>query len=191
MTTIDANAATDSEVADALGIESEEETTEEVGQDEESEEQDEVGAELEKLRKENARLRRESAERRLREKRAAKANKASESGNDIEAAREAGREEARAEHGIELTEARIRAALTGVVPDERLDEFVEDLNISRYVGDDHKPDLEAIAALKDRQASLLGMRKTTKVSHGRQGGGASKKSNADQFADVFAGLLKS
>lgn len=175
----------DAEVAAALGVGDQEQ---EVEQDQESDQ-----VEFEDLPKtwqdEIRKLRRESAANRVKARQVkATESKAEGESTTVEAAREAGREEARAEHGIELATEAVRAALTGVIPDDDLDEFVDELNIARFVTDEHKPDRDAIASLKARQAKLTG-RKTSKVNHGRQGSGTTKKSNADQFADVLSGLL--
>jgi len=178
------SSAKDAEVASVLGLtepdEQEEQDEEEVSEDQESDE--EVRAELAELKRELARLRRENAAARIQQKQ--KPAAADSESTDVEAAREAGREEARAEHGIELATEAVRAALTGVIPDGDLDEFVDELNIARFVTDEHKPDRDAIASLKARQSKLLG-RKTTKVSHGRQGSGTAKKSNAEQFGELL------
>ena len=190
--TYSTTAAEDAAVTEGLGIGQQEdaaddETEDEVGQDQESEE---VGAEeLAELRREVAKLRREAAERRVREKQAKAKQPAEGSSTDIEAAREAGREEARAENGIELTTEAVRAALTGIIPDADLDEFVDELNISRFVTDEHKPDREAIAALKARQARLSGARKTARVNHGRSATTGGSKSVQQQFEDTFTKLL--
>ena len=195
MADTDADTSTDADVAAALGIDNAAEEQDQDGADQESEEQEVAFEDLpQKTQDEIRKLRRENAALRVKSRQAAKKTTTESDekvSTDVEAAREAGREEARAEHGIELTEARVRAALTGVIPDDRLDEFVEDLNISRYVGDDHKPDLDAIAALKDRQASLLGGSRKTRSSNGRASGGKTQKSNAEQFGDALrtAGLL--
>lgn len=185
--TIDADTSSDADIAAALGIE---EAEQEGSADQESEEQDEVGAEVKRLRIELATLRRENAERRVKDRqRQTQAKSEAEGSTDIAAAREAGREEARAENGIELTTEAVRAALTGIIPDDDLDEFVDELNISRFVTDDHRPDRDAIAGLKARQSKLVGARKTAKVNHGRSGNGQSSKSVQQQFEDTMAGLL--
>lgn len=185
-------AAEDAEVAAALGVGNPDVEEQDTEQDTEDQESTEV--EFEDLPKtwqdEIRKLRRENAANRVKAKQVkAAVNEADSKSTDVEAAREAGREEARAEHGIELATEAVRAALTGVIPEDDLDEFVDELNIARFVTDEHKPDRDAIASLKARQTKLTGVRKTSKVNHGRQGGGATKKSNADQFADVLQGLL--
>ena len=183
----------DAEVAAALGL-GEDVETEEVddGQEDTDQESEEVAFEdlPQKTQDEIRKLRRENAALRVKTREARKTAKTADSSSDVEAAREAGREEARAEHGVELATEAIRAALTGVISDEDLDEFVDELNIARFVTDEHKPDRDAIAALKARQARLTGAAKRkTSVQNGRQGSGAGKKSNADEFAGILTGLL--
>lgn len=181
---------TDAEVAAALGIGDEQDQQHEGNEDQESEEQDEVGAELKQLRIELATLRREAAERRVRDKAAAKASSTAPEATDVEAARRAGREEAQQEYGIRLASAEVRTALTGVVPEDKLSEIVEDLNLARYVGDDGEPDADAIQALREKYRSLLGARKpAAKVNHGRSGNGQTSRSVQQQFEDTMAGLL--
>ena len=185
-----ASEATDAEVAAALGVgDAEEQDQQDEGSEDQESEEQEVGAELAELRKELAKLRREAAERRVRD-RQAKAVVKVEDSSEVEAAKEAGREEARAEAGIELATDAVRAALTGIIPDDDLDDFVDELNISRVTTDDHKPDREAIASLKARQSKLTGARKNTaKVNHGRSGNGSSTKSTKQQFEETMSGLL--
>jgi hypothetical protein len=189
--TISADEARDAEVAAALGV-GEPDEQDEGSADQESED-NEVVAELATLRRELATLRREAAARRVADKeRAAKANSATTpDAPDIEAARKAGREEAQQEYGIRLASAEVRTALTGIVPEDRLGEVVEDLNLARYVGEDGEPDADAIKALREKYQSLLGpARKTTaKVNHGRSGSGQTAKSAQQQFEETIGGLL--
>ena len=181
-------AAEDAEVAAALGVGAPD------VEEQDTEDQESESTEFEDLPKtwqdEIRKLRRESAANRVKAKQVkATQNEADKSSTDVEAAREAGREEARAEHGIELATEAVRAALTGVIPEDDLDEFVDELNIARFVTDEHKPDRDAIASLKARQAKLAGGTRKAKVSHGRQGSANSQKSNADQFGEIMQGLL--
>lgn len=184
---------TDAEVAAALGIgdDQEQDQQDEGNEDQESDEQ-EVGAELDRMRREIATLRREAAERRVRDKAAAKASSTTPESTDVEAARRAGREEAQQEYGIRLASAEVRTALTGVVPEDKLSEIVEDLNLARYVGDDGEPDADAIKALREKYRSLLGARKpAAKVNHGRSGNGQTSRSVQQQFEDTMGPLLNS
>jgi len=185
----------DAEVAAALGI-GEDVETDEVETDDEQDadqESEEVAFEdlPQKTQDEIRKLRRENAALRVKTRAARQTEKKAEGSSDVEAAREAGREEARAEHGVELATEAIRAALAGVISDDDLEEFVDELNIARFVTDEHKPDREAIASLKARQARLTGAAKRkTSVQNGRQGSGAGKKSNADEFADFLSAGLQ-
>lgn len=184
---------TDEEVGQALGVP----TGNGEGEEQEGQEPEETRFEdlpqvtqdeLRRLRSENANLR---VKARNVAKQAKAAPAAAPAENDIEAAVGRGRAEARAEFGVQLASAQVKTALTGVVAEDQLDDLVEDLNLSRYVGDDGQPDGDAIKALREKYLRLAGGRKTSKVNHGRQGGGAVTKSTADQFADTFAGLLNS
>lgn len=188
MADTDSNAsAADTEVAAALGLGDEVETDEvddtEENEDQESEEvafedlPQKTQDEIRKLRRENAALRVKTREARK------TATKTADGPSDVEAAREAGREEARAEHGVELATEAIRAALTSVVGEDDLDELLDELNMARFVTDEHKPDREAIASLKARHEKLTGAAKRkTSVQNGRRGSGSGSKSNAEQFA---------
>ena len=76
------------------------------------------------------------------------------------------------------------------MPEDKLGEVVEDLNLARYLGDDGEPDTDAIQALREKYKSLLGTRKTTaKVSHGRSGNGQTSKSVQQQFEETLGELL--
>ena len=184
----DSNAsAADTEVAAALGLGEEVAETDEVDADEnEDQESEEVAFEdlPQKTQDEIRKLRRENAALRVKTREARKAApKDTEGPSDVEAAREAGREEARAEHGVELATEAIRAALTSVVGEDDLEELLDELNMARFVTDEHKPDRDAIAALKARHEKLTGTAKRkTSVQNGRRGSGSGSKSNAEQFA---------
>jgi hypothetical protein len=184
----DSNAsAADTEVAAALGLGDEVAETEEVDADEnEDQESEEVAFEdlPQKTQDEIRKLRRENAALRVKTREARKTTKAATEGpSDVEAAREAGREEARAEHGVELATEAIRAALTSVVGEDDLEELLDELNMARFVTDEHKPDRDAIASLKARHEKLAGAAKRkTSVQNGRRGSGTGSKSNAEQFA---------
>jgi hypothetical protein len=177
----------DTEVAAALGLGDEVAETEEVDADEnEDQESEEVAFEdlPQKTQDEIRKLRRENAALRVKTREARKTTKAATEGpSDVEAAREAGREEARAEHGVELATEAIRAALTSVVGEDDLEELLDELNMARFVTDEHKPDRDAIASLKARHEKLAGAAKRkTSVQNGRRGSGSGSKSNAEQFA---------
>lgn len=187
----DSNAsAADTEVAAALGLGEEVAETDEVDAEEnEDQESEEVAFEdlPQKTQDEIRKLRRENAALRVKTREARKTTKAAtESPSDVEAAREAGREEARAEHGVELATEAIRAALTSVVGEDDLDELLDELNMARFVTNEHKPDRDAIASLKARHEKLAGAAKRkTSVQNGRRGSGSGSKSNAEKFAEVL------
>ena len=185
MADTDASTA-DTEVAAALGLGDEVVETEEVDAENEDQESEEVAFEdlPQKTQDEIRKLRRENAALRVKTREARKTTKAATEGpSDVEAAREAGREEARAEHGVELATEAIRAALTSVVGEDDLEELLDELNMARFVTDEHKPDRDAIASLKARHEKLTGAAKRkTSVQNGRRGSGTGSKSNAEQFA---------
>lgn len=134
-----------------------------------------------------ASLKRELAQRRVQSKAEPK-GKATDQGDalTVEQAREQGREEARLEAGLELAGASIRAALVGIVPEGDLDDFVDDLRLDRYVGEDGKPDRDAIKALRDRQAKITRRKAPAKTGHGRQNGAPAAKSNGELFSDAMS-----
>jgi hypothetical protein len=187
MADTESNASTaDAEVAAALGLGDEVETDEVDADENEDQESEEVAFEdlPQKTQDEIRKLRRENAALRVKTREARKAApKDTDGPSDIEAAREAGREEARAEHGVELATEAIRAALTSVIAEDDLDELLDELNMARFVTDEHKPDRDAIAALKARHEKLTGTAKRkTSVQNGRRGTATGSKSNAEQFA---------
>ena len=188
MTDTDSTAsAADTEVAAALGLGDEVIDDEQVvDENEDQESEEEVAFEdlPQKTQDEIRKLRRENAALRVKTREARKATpKTTDGPSDIEAAREAGREEARAEHGVELATEAIRAALTSVIAEDDLDELLDELNMARFVTDEHKPDRDAIASLKARHEKLAGAaRRKTSTQNGRRGSGSGSKSNAEQFA---------
>lgn len=79
----------------------------------------------------------------------------SEQERAVAQARDEGRAEASSTAAQRLAGAEIKAALATVVADaDKRAEIIEDLNLSRYIGEDGEPDAEKIAALRDRYASL-------------------------------------
>lgn len=64
-----------------------------------------------------------------------------------------GRSAASAEFSQILAAAEIRAQLAGVVPDPTA--IVEDLNLSKYLGEDGTVDMEKVAALRTRYVELI------------------------------------
>lgn len=155
----------------------------------------ELAAAIAELRRDNAKLKREAAAARVKAKATPPASKgkatdSSDDGETVEQAAERGREEARLELGLERAGDRIRAALTGIIPENDLDDFVDDLRLERYVDEDGKPDGDAIKALKDRQAKITRRTKPggRSVGHARQGGGSTAKSKNDVMGDVLTSL---
>lgn len=188
-TVVDADQASEADIKGALFPDDADE-----GQDQQDAEQDEEGQEpsTAELQAEIARLRKEAASYRIKAREARKAAKTAASPTpegDVKAAEERGRESARMEYGVKLAAARVEAALAGVVPDDQIDDVVDDLNLSRYVTDDGDVDDEAIRTLRDKYTALLGTRKTAKVSHGKTGSPATGKSTRDQGAEVLANLF--
>lgn len=153
----------------------------------------ELAAAIAELKRDNAKLKREAAAARVKAKATpSKVAPATDStdGETVEQAAERGREEARLELGLERAGDRIRAALTGIIPENDLDEFVDDLRLERYVDEDGKPDTDAIKALKDRQVKITRRTKPggRSVGHARQGGGSTAKSKNDVMGDVLTSL---
>lgn len=72
----------------------------------------------------------------------------------VATAREEGKAEATSAVVQRLAAAEIKAALTGVVVDPAA--IVEDLNLSRYIGEDGEVDAEKVAALKAKYEGLTG-----------------------------------
>lgn len=70
-------------------------------------------------------------------------------------ARDEGKAEATSAAAQRLAGAEIKAALATVVADaDKRAEIIDDLNLSRYIGEDGEPDVAKIAALRDRYAAL-------------------------------------
>lgn len=69
-----------------------------------------------------------------------------------------------------VASADIRAALTGIVPDP--ESVIEDLNISRFIGDDGEVNAEAITALRAKYAALAPEGKRLPAPNPAQGSSA-------------------
>jgi hypothetical protein len=166
--------------------------TDEGGDDEDDEPTlAELAAAIAELKRDNAKLKREAAAARVKAKTTTtkptgEAASDSGEGETPEQAAQRGRDEARLELGLELAGERIRTALAGIVPENDLDDFVDDLRLERYVTDEGKPDNDAIKALKERQAKIT--RRTARVGHARQGGGSTVKSKSDVMGDTLTAL---
>lgn len=186
-------------VSAALGLgdaPDDEQDTSEVDEVDEDEDEDdgptleELAASIAELKRDNAKLKREAAAARVKAKTTPAAGTASEASGDtetVEQAAQRGRDEARLEYGLELAGASIRAALVGIIPETELDDFVEDVRLERYVGDDGKPDADAIKALKERQAKIT-RRRTVRSGNGRNGAAPSTKSKGDLLNDTLGAL---
>jgi hypothetical protein len=135
--------------------------------------------------------RRQAAQARIRAREARQASRqnapAESSQQTIDDAREAGRKEARAEFAVKLARAEVRGALAGVVPDENLDDVLDDLNFSNYLDENDDVDAEAVTHLRERYTSLLGAQRQRpgRVQHGKQTKPPTNKSAADLFADAL------
>lgn len=167
--------------------------TDEGDDDEDDDPIEALRAELREQKRTIARLTREAAAKRVKDKTSqaskGKATDSSDDGETVEQAAERGREEARLELGLERAGDRIRAALTGIIPENDLDDFVDDLRLERYVDEDGKPDGDAIKALKDRQAKITRRKAGGRsVGHARQGGGSTSKSKSEVMGDVLTSL---
>jgi hypothetical protein len=84
-----------------------------------------------------------------------------------------------------LARAEVRAALAGVV--DNPDAIVDDLNLSRFVGEDGEVDANAIAALRQKYAGFSSPRPPR--PDGSQASGANGRSTSSP-ADEFASLLQ-
>jgi len=75
--------------------------------------------------------------------------------------------------------ADLRAALTGVVPDPAA--VIEDLNVSKFVGDDGEVNAEAITALRNKYAALTPEGKRPPAPNPAQGTSATGASSVAQL----------
>lgn len=78
--------------------------------------------------------------------------------------------------------AKLEGALTGIVPDPAA--VVDDLNHKRYVTADGEVDLDKVAALRDRYASLAPAGSRAPRPNPAQGGSAPPKSLGEIIADL-------
>lgn len=140
-------------------------------------------------------LRRESANARVKARQAGRKAPASEQPTEasqqaLKAAEERGRQAARLENGIRLARAEAKAALTGVVVEDQIDDVIDDLDLSRFVEDNGDVDSEAVKAFRDKFTNLVGKRSTPHVSHGRQTRATPSTSTADAFAKAVEGAFQ-
>jgi hypothetical protein len=189
---VDADTASEDEIRGALGVGEPKDNEGEPEQGDEGQEPSKLEDLPDWAQQEIKNLRREAANQRVkaREKaRKAQTQTPAVEPKDLTAAEERGRESARLEYGIRLAGAEVKAALAGVVPDDKITEIVDELNLARYVGDDGEVDEDAIKVLRDRYTALLGTKRTPRVSHGKTGTAPSTKTTADQFADTLTSML--
>ena len=82
----------------------------------------------------------------------------------------------------------VKAALAGVV--DNADEIVDDLNLARFIDDDGEIDQDAVAALRQKYASLGGRRAPRPdTSQASAANGRSKSDPASEFASFIRGQL--
>lgn len=106
----------------------------------------------------------------------------------LEQAREEGFLSAKREYSESLAAAEIKAALAGIVEDP--DEIIDDLKLSKYVGDDGSIDREAVESLRAKYQNLLGKKAPApapKVGHGRRTK-SSSNTPMDDFSRMFEQL---
>lgn len=87
-------------------------------------------------------------------------------------AEQRGRTAAAAEFAQQLAAAKIEAALTGIEDDPA--EFVEDLNLAKFVTDDNEVDTDAIDELKARRKARMGTRSNDDSNEDDDNGGTPK-----------------
>ena len=80
----------------------------------------------------------------------------SESEQAIELARSEARAEVRKETATVLAQGRLKAVLTGLAEDP--DAVIEDLDLNRFITEDHTVDEEAVERIKTKYQKLLGNR---------------------------------
>lgn len=185
----------DEAVAEALGMSDAADDAQGAEQEDQAQEATDVAFEElpESWREEIRRLRRENAAQRVARRDATKTPSAGDndapaapSAQALRAAENRGKESARMEYGVRLAGAEVRAALTGLLPDEQIADVVEDINLSRFVLDDGEVDRDLVKALRDKYASIIGKKSVAKVGHGQRNGAPTQKSNADKFGDWLA-----
>lgn len=88
----------------------------------------------------------------------------------VDEARKAGRAEARAELGVRLVDAEVRAAAAGRSVD--VEALLEGLDRRRFMTDDDEPDTKAITAWLDRIAPAASTRQLDLGQGARNGGAA-------------------
>lgn len=149
----------------------------------------ETQAEIKALRKESGDRRGKirSLEKELRDARAGKTQTPEE---EVAAAEARGEARAREQYGIKLAGAEVKATLKGVIPDEKLDAVVSMLDLARFVDEEGEVDTDEVASLREEYISLLGVRKAParRSSHGRQGGGSSKKKSTSELFGEALGI---
>lgn len=180
----------DAAVAKAFGMSDDAEDAQGAAPEQEEEAQEAKDVAFEELpdswQEEIRRLRRENAAQRVARRDATKTTNSTPNGDSpsaqaLRAAEGRGRDSARLEYGVRLAGAEVRAALSGSLSEEQIADIVEDLNLSRFVLDDGEVDRDAVRALRDKYASIIGKKPVAKVGHGQRNGAPTQKSNADLF----------
>lgn len=85
-----------------------------------------------------------------------------------------------------LVRAEFRAAAAGTVDNETLDAYLEDVDLSKFIGDDGEPDVKAIAARIKRLGGSSGARGDF---DGGARGGAARPKNMSDLIRQKAGVL--
>lgn len=143
--------------------------------------------EIRRLRRENAAKR---VVRRDSERRSPSSNgeTAAPSQQAIQAAEARGRSSALMESGVRLAAAEVKASLADVMTKEQITDFIEGLDLGRFVEDDGSVDANAVQDWRERVGSLLATKKQPpRVGAGQRQGAGAQKSNADLFGDWLNG----
>lgn len=184
---LDADTATDAELNAALGL---------GGQSADDTDTDTTGPEPEDIttlpewaQKEVNRLRRENAAARVKAREAKRAvekptDKPEGEKVDVEKIRAEARAEARLENGTRLAAAEIRGQLASILPDDHLDDLIDDLNLAKYVDDDGEVDTNAVKALRDKYKTLLDRRRGPRPVTSPQGP-STKKTPAEELSEAL------
>lgn len=186
---VDANTASDAEVAQALGLGDVSQDDTDTSTEEQDTDQDEgQESKFEDLPKhyqdEILKLRRENAAARVKVREVRKGTQVKVSEDTVEAAREQARSEARLEYGMKLAAAEVRASLTSVIPEDRVEDVMDELNLTRYVDEEGEVDLDAVKLLKEKYQALVGQRRKPKVNTAATSSTQAKTAK-QEFADLI------
>lgn len=81
-----------------------------------------------------------------------------------------------------VAKAEVKAALTGVVPDPTA--IADDLNLTRFINEDGGVNLDAVAALRDKYASLAPQASRTPAPNPAQGSSGSGPATPAQLSEA-------